>query len=61
MKKRIVVGFLLFCLFVMPIQTFALAEALEQDRYEDWIWEPYVEEDASLSTGQATLWACVTF
>lgn len=61
MNKRIVAGFLLFCLFVMPIQTFALAEALEQDRYEDWIWEPYVEEDASLSTGQATLWACVTF
>ena len=61
MKKRIVAGILLCCLFVMPIQMFAFAEALEQDQYSDWIWEPYVEKDASLSTGQMTLWSCVTF
>ena len=61
MKRRIAAGFLLLCLLVVSVQASAFAEALEQDRYEDWIWEPYVEKDDSLSTGQVTLWSCVTF
>jgi len=61
MKKKIIAGLLLACLLVLSLQGFAAAEALEQDRYADWLWEPYTEEDASLSTGRATLWACVTF
>ena len=61
MKKRIAAGFLLLCLLVMSVRGFASAEALEQDRYEDWLWEPWVEKDDSVSTGQVTLWSCVTF
>ena len=61
MKKRLAAAFLFLCLFVCSVQVFASAEALEQDLYEDWIWEPVVEKDDSLSTGQAALWACITF
>ena len=61
MKKRSVIVFLTVCLFIMSIQLFAFAEALEQDRYEDCIWEPSVEKDDSFSTGQKTLWSCITF
>ena len=61
MKKRIAAGFLLLCLLAVSVQAFSFAEALEQDRYGDWIWEPYVETDESLSTGQVTLWSCITF
>ena len=61
MKKRIAAGFLLLCLLVISVQGLSSAEALVQDRYEDWLWEPYTEEDPSMSTGQVTRWACVTF
>jgi len=61
MKNRVIAGLLLLCLIVMSVQAFASAEALAKDPYEDWIWEPLVEKDDSLSTGQVTLWACVTF
>ena len=61
MKKRIAAGFLLLCLLSLFASELVFAEAAEQDRYEDWIWEPYVEKDDSLSTGQVTLWSCVTF
>ena len=61
MKNRIIAGLLLLCLFVVSVQAFASAEALAKDPYEDWLWEPLVEKDDSLSTGQFTLWACVTF
>lgn len=54
-------GFLFLCLLVLSLQAFASADALEQALYEDWIWEPLVEKDESLSTGQVTEWACVTF
>jgi hypothetical protein len=61
MKKRIAAGFLLLCLLALSVQAFALAEALEQDPCEAWLWEPYTEEDDSLSTGRVTHWSCVTF
>lgn len=61
MKKRRIAGFLILCLFVWFLQAFASAEALEQDLCEDWIWEPVVLMDDSLSTGRVTEWACVTF
>ena len=61
MKKNIAAGFMVLCLLIMSFQVFACAEALVQDQYEDWIREPYVEKDSSLSTGQVTYWSCVTF
>ena len=61
MKKRIAAGFLLLCLSVLFLRITVLAEALARDPYEEWIWEPSVENDASLSTGQVTLWSCITF
>ncbi len=61
MKKRFVIPILLLCLFVLSVGSFAFAEALEQASYADWLWEPYVEKDDSLSTGQVTQWACVYF
>jgi len=61
MKKRFVIQFLLVCLLILSVSSFAFAEALEQDSYADWLWEPYVEKDDSLSTGQVTQWACVYF
>ena len=61
MKNRVIAGLLLLCLIVMSVQAFASAEALAKDPCEDWLWEPLVEKDDSLSTGQVTLWACVTF
>ena len=61
MKKRMLAGFLCLCLFILSVQAFAAAEALEQDLYEDWIWEPVVEKDDVLSTGQVTEWACISF
>jgi len=60
-SKRIVAGFLVLCLFIVSFQVSAFAEALPQNQYEDWIWEPSVEKDDSLSTGQAASWSCVTF
>ena len=54
MKKKLLAGLLLLCLFVVSVQSFASAEALAIDPYEDWIWEPLVEKDDSLSTGQVT-------
>ena len=53
MKKRIVAGFLLLCLFLLSLQSFASAEALANDPYENWIWEPLVEKDDSVSTSPA--------
>ena len=61
MKKRIAAGYLLLCLLALSVQASVFAEALEQDPYETWIWEPSVEKDDSLSTGQAASWSCVTF
>ena len=61
MKKRIAAGFLFLCLLVLSVQASAFAEALEQDPYEAWIWEPYVEKNDSLSTGRITHWSCITF
>lgn len=61
MKNRIAAGLLILCLFVLSFQSFASAEALAKDPYEDWIWEPFVEKDDSTSTGMVTQWACVTF
>nr|AHF24738.1 hypothetical protein [uncultured bacterium Contig12] len=61
MEKRIVTGFLLLCLVIMPFQAPVFAEALLQDQYEDWIWEPSVEKDDSPSTGQVAYWSCVNF
>ena len=61
MKKRIAAGFLFLCLLVLSVQASAFAEALEQDSYESWIWEPYVEKDDTLSTGLVTRWSCITF
>ena len=61
MKKRLATAFLFLCLFVCSVQVFASAEALEQDLYEDWIWEPIVEKGDALSTGLVTEWACLTF
>ena len=61
MKKRIAAVLLLFCLLALSVQVSVFAEAAEQDPYESWIWEPYVEKDDSLSTGQVTTWACITF
>ena len=45
MKRKIAAGFLFLCLLALSLQVSAFAEALEQDLYEDWIWEPYVETD----------------
>ena len=61
MKKRITAGFLLLCLLVLSVQASVFAEAPEQDSYEAWIWEPYVEKDDTLSTGLVTHWSCITF
>ena len=61
MKKRIAAGFLLLCLLALSVQAFALAEALEQDLCEAWLWESYTEADDSLSTGRVTHWSCITF
>ena len=62
MKKTKTAILLFFCLFVVCAGTSVSAEpALELDSYEDWIWEPFVESDDSLSTGQATLWSCIFF
>lgn len=61
MKKRIAAVFLLLCLLALSLHGSAFAEALEQDLYEGWIWEPYTEKDDSLSTGQVTCWSCITF
>ena len=61
MKRKIAAGFLFLCLLALSLQVSAFAEALEQDLYEDWIWEPYVETDDSLSTGRVTHWSCITF
>ena len=59
-RRRI--GFLLlFCLLVPGDLTRAPAEALEQNLYQDEIWEPCVETDESLSTGQVTVWSCIMF
>ena len=60
-KKRTVAIFLFLCLFVGLVQLSAFSEALPQNLYADWIWEPYVEKDATLSTGQVTLWSCISF
>ena len=54
MKKRIAASFLLLCLLAFSVQASVFAEALEQDLYETWIWEPYVETDDTLSTGLIT-------
>ena len=61
MKKRITAVLLLLCLLLLSLRAPVLADALEQESWPDWIWEPVVEKDASLSTGQVTEWACVTF
>ncbi len=61
MIKKIVSIFMLLCLLLLPARTPAQAEALEQELYADWIWEPFVENDDALSTGQVTEWACITF
>jgi len=37
MKNRIAAGLLLLCLFVLSLTSFASAEALAKDPYEDWI------------------------
>ena len=60
MKKRIINCFFLLVLLVMCVQIY-VAEASEKDSQEEWIFEPRVEKDDSLSTGQVTLWACVSF
>ena len=52
---------MLFCLLIPSVSTRALAEALEQSLYPDEMWEPHVETDNSLSTGQVTVWSCITF
>ena len=44
-KSRIAPGLLILCLIVLSFQSFASAEALAKDPYEDWIWEPFVEND----------------
>ena len=44
MKKRIAAVLLLFCLLALSVQVSVFAEAAEQDPYESWIWEPYVEK-----------------
>ena len=61
MKKRIAAVFVLLCLFVLSLEGFASAEALLRNRYKDWLWEPRVEKDDTLSTGLVTTWACITF
>ncbi len=61
MKKRIAAGLLLLFLLALSLQVSAFAEALEQDQYESWMWEPYVGKDDSLSTGLVTCWSCITF
>ena len=61
MKRRCTTVFLLLCLLVLSVRVSAFAEAVEQELYADWIWEPLVEKDESLSTGQVTRWACITF
>ena len=44
-KSRIAPGLLILCLIVLSFQSFASTEALAKDPYEDWIWEPFVEND----------------
>ena len=61
MKKRCAAVLLILCLFVLSVGSSVFAEALPQDQYEDWLWEPAVESDASLSTGQVAQWSCITF
>jgi len=61
MKNRIAAGFLLLCLLALSVPVSAFTEALEQDYYEAWIWEPHVDNDDSLSTGRVTYWSCITF
>ena len=61
MKKRITSVLLLLFLLLLSLRVPVFADALEQEQLPDWIWEPVVEKDGSLSTGQVTEWACVTF
>ena len=61
MKKRFAAVFLIFCALFGSAAASVLAEALPRDSAAEWLWEPYVEKDAALSTGQVTEWACVTF
>ena len=61
MKRKGTAVFLLLCLLVLSVRCFAFADALEQEQYEDWLWEPYTEKSETLSTGQVAQWACVTF
>ena len=61
MKKTSMTACLLICLTALHAPVPASAQALEQDLYEDWLSEPYVAEDASLSTGQVTEWSCIYF
>ena len=61
MKRRCIAVLVFFCLLIPCVSTPALAEAMELDINPDEIWEPYVETDVSLSTGQVTEWSCITF
>ncbi len=61
MERKWIAVLLLVCLLAGPVRASAAAEALERAQYADWLWEPQVSADASLSTGQVTQWACVTF
>ena len=61
MKRRCIAALLFLCMFIPSVSTRALAEVLEQSLYPDEIGEPHVETDNSLSTGQVTVWSCITF
>ena len=61
MKRRCIAALLFLCMFIPSVSTLAFAEAVEQDMYPDELWEPHVETDVSLSTGQVTEWSCITF
>ena len=61
MKKKCFAADLLLCLFLLFFRASVLAEALEQNLYADWLWEPIVEQNDTLSTGQMTSWACISF
>ena len=61
MKRIIITVFLFLCPLVLSAPASVCAEALEQVQYADDLWEPYVEKDESLSTGQVTTWSCVSF
>ena len=52
---------LLLCLFLLAAQAPVFTESLPQVMYADWIREPFVEKDSSVSTGQTTLWTCLFF